>query len=191
MWACSTRRAWPLALLAARAVLVRVTRKDRERDPWFSTHVRSTAGTLRARTDCVEKRFGAIRVPQSSGCPPTDRSSPPPGDRDRASAEPRTLIHPGRKLPDQWYGRSLRLQARHVRVSLIPNAAALALVDSWMEHYNTVHPHSRLGNCSPREYMLAQPIACPAYRGQLHPPSCMRLCTVRFAKTSKVLHLDR
>ena len=28
----------------------------------------------------------------------------------------------------------------------IPNAAAaLALIDRWMEDYNTVHPHSRLG----------------------------------------------
>jgi len=34
----------------------------------------------------------------------------------------------------------------YVRVGLIPDAsAALALVDSWMEDYNTVHPLSRLG----------------------------------------------
>jgi transposase InsO family protein len=33
----------------------------------------------------------------------------------------------------------------YVRVGLIPDAAtALVLVDSWMEDYNTVHPHSRL-----------------------------------------------
>jgi putative transposase len=31
-----------------------------------------------------------------------------------------------------------------------------------MEDYNTVHPHSRLGYRSPREYiMLSQPAACP------------------------------
>ncbi len=50
----------------------------------------------------------------------------------------------------------------YVRVSPIPDpAAALALVDTWMEDYNTVHPHSRLGYRSPREYILSQPVACP------------------------------
>ena len=50
----------------------------------------------------------------------------------------------------------------YVRVTPIPNAAtALALIDSWMEDYNAVHPHSRLGYRSPREYILSQPVACP------------------------------
>jgi putative transposase len=50
----------------------------------------------------------------------------------------------------------------YVRVSPIPDAAtALALIDAWMEDYNTVHPHSRLGYRSPREYILSQPVACP------------------------------
>jgi transposase InsO family protein len=31
-----------------------------------------------------------------------------------------------------------------------------------MEDYNIVHPHSRLGYRSPREYILSQPVACPA-----------------------------
>jgi transposase InsO family protein len=42
----------------------------------------------------------------------------------------------------------------YVRGNPIPNAAvALALIDHWMEDYNTVHPHSRLGYRSPREYI--------------------------------------
>ena len=50
----------------------------------------------------------------------------------------------------------------YVRVSPIPDAlAALALVDRWMEDYNTVHPHSRRGYRSPREYILSQPVPCP------------------------------
>lgn len=50
----------------------------------------------------------------------------------------------------------------YVRVTPIPDTpTALALVDSWMEDYNTVHPHSRLGYRSPREYILSQPAACP------------------------------
>ena len=55
------------------------------------------------------------------------------------------------------------LKRDHVRISPIPNAlTALALIDTWMEDYNTVHPHSRLGYRSPREYvmLLSQPAAC-------------------------------
>jgi transposase InsO family protein len=50
----------------------------------------------------------------------------------------------------------------YVRISPIPDATvALSLIDSWMQDYNTVHPHSRLGYQSPREYILSQPAACP------------------------------
>ena len=46
----------------------------------------------------------------------------------------------------------------YVRVTPIPNAtAALALIDHWMEDYNTMHPHSRLGYRSPREYIAIVP----------------------------------
>jgi hypothetical protein len=31
---------------------------------------------------------------------------------------------------------------------------ALSLIDAWMEDYNTVHPHFRLGYRSPREYIM-------------------------------------
>jgi transposase InsO family protein len=42
----------------------------------------------------------------------------------------------------------------YVRVSPIPDATtALALIDYWMEDYNTVHPQSRLGYRSSREYI--------------------------------------
>lgn len=52
----------------------------------------------------------------------------------------------------------------YVRVSPIPDAAtALAAVAGWMADYNEVHPHSRLGYRSPREFIQAQsqPAACP------------------------------
>jgi hypothetical protein len=42
------------------------------------------------------------------------------------------------------------------RIAALPGAA-LAFVDSWMEDYNTVHPHSRLGYQSPREYIAFFP----------------------------------
>jgi len=44
--------------------------------------------------------------------------------------------------------------ADYVRVSLILSAvAALSLINAWMEDYNTVHPYSRPGYRSPREYI--------------------------------------
>jgi len=52
----------------------------------------------------------------------------------------------------------------YVRISPIPDAAtALAAIGDWMDDYNEVHPHSRLGYLSPREYIRAnlQPAACP------------------------------
>ena len=57
------------------------------------------------------------------------------------------------------------LKRDYVRVNPIPDAAnALAQIEAWMEDYNTVHPHSRLGYRSPREYIRdqSQPAACPA-----------------------------
>lgn len=52
----------------------------------------------------------------------------------------------------------------YVRVNPIPNAAtAIAAIEGWMTDYNEVHPHSRLGYRSPREYIraMSQPAACP------------------------------
>lgn len=52
----------------------------------------------------------------------------------------------------------------HVRVNPTPDAAtALAAIERRINDYNEVHPHSRLGFRSPREYIraMAQPAACP------------------------------
>jgi len=52
----------------------------------------------------------------------------------------------------------------YVRISPIPDAAtALRQIEKWMDDYNEIHPHSRLGYLSPREYIRAnlQPAACP------------------------------
>jgi transposase InsO family protein len=56
------------------------------------------------------------------------------------------------------------LKRDYVRVNPIPNAeAALAAIPFWMDDYNDVHPHSRFGYRSPREYIrvMSQPAACP------------------------------
>ena len=52
----------------------------------------------------------------------------------------------------------------YVRISPTPDAAtALRQIEKWMDDYNEIHPHSRLGYLSPREYIRAnlQPAACP------------------------------
>jgi putative transposase len=62
-------------------------------------------------------------------------------------------------------------QRDYVRVNPIPNAAsARATIEEWVVDYNEVHPHSRLGCRSPREYLSAnvQPATCPVLRGVLH-----------------------
>jgi len=52
----------------------------------------------------------------------------------------------------------------YVRTTARPCAdTALALIENWMEDYNIVHPHSRLGYRSPREYIAtqSQSAVCP------------------------------
>ena len=52
----------------------------------------------------------------------------------------------------------------YVRVNPIPDAAtALAPIEDWMDDYNAVHPHSRLGYRFPGAYRRAtyQSAACP------------------------------
>ena len=84
--------------------------------------------------------------------------------------------HPGAEIiiPDNGVAEAFvkTFKRDYVRVSPIPNAAAaLALIDSWMEDYNTVHPHSRLGYRSPREYILSQPRCVSSLTGALQSPS--------------------
>ena len=84
--------------------------------------------------------------------------------RDRPGAQPRAVLHPGRKPEGNGMAEAFvkTFKRDYVRVTPIPDAPTVpAFVDSWMADYNTVHPHSRLGYRSPREYILSQPVACP------------------------------
>jgi transposase InsO family protein len=117
--------------------------------------------------NCVEKRFGAIRAPH-----PVQWLS----DNGSIFAAHRTIeialalnlvpcFTPVESPESNGMAEAFvkTFKRDYVRVNPIPNAAAaLALIDRWMEDYNTVHPHSRLRYRSPREYiMLSQPAACP------------------------------
>jgi putative transposase len=140
---------------------------DREAIGWVATTAGISGEMIRdMMVRCVEQRFGAIRAPHpvqwlsdngsifaahktieialALGLAPCFTPVESPESNGMAEAFVKTF------------------KRDYVRVSPIPQAAAaLALVDVWMEDYNTVHPHSRLGYQSPREYILSQPVACP------------------------------
>jgi transposase InsO family protein len=116
---------------------------------------------------CVEQRFGAIRAPHPVQWL-SDNGSIFAAHKTIEIAVALNLVpcftpveSPESNGMAEAFVKTFKRD--YVRVSPIPDAvAALALFDSWMEDYNTVHPHSRLSYRSPREYILSQPVACPA-----------------------------
>jgi transposase InsO family protein len=140
---------------------------DREAISWVATTAGISGEMIRdMMVRCVEQRFGAIRAPH-----PVQWLS----DNGSIFAAHRTIeialalnlvpcFTPVESPESNGMAEAFvkTFKRDYVRVSPIPDAAAaLALVDRWMEDYNTVHPHSRLGYRSPREYILSQPVACP------------------------------
>ena len=140
---------------------------DREVIGWVATTAGVSGEMIRdMMVRCVEQRFGAIRAPH-----PVQWLS----DNGSIFAAHKTIEIAGalNLLPyftpvesPESNGMAeafvKTFKRDYVRVNPIPDAAAaLTLIDSWMEDYNTVHPHSRLGYRSPREYILSQPVACP------------------------------
>ena len=140
---------------------------DREVISWVATTAGISGEMIRdMMVRCVEQRFGAIRAPH-----PVQWLS----DNGSIFAAHKTVeiavalnlapcFTPVESPESNGLAEAFvkTLKRDYVRVSPIPHAAAaLALIDSWMEDYNTVHPHSRLGYRSPREYILSQPVACP------------------------------
>jgi putative transposase len=140
---------------------------DREIISWAATTAGISGEMIRdMMVRCVEQRFGTLRAPQ-----PVQWLS----DNGSIFAAHRTIeialalnlapcFTPVESPESNGMAEAFvkTFKRDYVRVSPIPNAAAaLSLVDCWMEDYNTVHPHSRLGYRSPREYILSQPVACP------------------------------
>jgi putative transposase len=140
---------------------------DREAISWVATTAGISGEMIRdMMVRCVEQRFDAIRAPH-----PVQWLS----DNGSIFAARRTIeialalnlapcFTPVESPESNGMAEAFvkTLKRDYVRVSPIPDAAAaLALIDSWMEDYNTVHPHSRLGYRSPRDYILSQPVACP------------------------------
>ena len=140
---------------------------DREVIGWVATTAGISGEMIRdMMVQCVEKRFGAIRAPHPRQWL-SDNGSIFAAHKTIEIAVALNLVpcftpveSPDSNGMAEAFVKTFKPD--YVRVNPIPNAAAaLTLLDTWMEDYNTVHPHSRLGYCSPREYILSQPVACP------------------------------
>ena len=140
---------------------------DREVISWVATTGGISGEMIRdMMVRCVEQRFGAIRAPHPVQWL-SDNGSIFAAHRTVEIALALNLVpcftpveSPESNGMAEAFVKTFKRD--YVRVNPIPDAAAaLALVDRWMEDYNTVHPHSQLGYQSPREYILSQPVACP------------------------------
>jgi putative transposase len=140
---------------------------DREAISWVATTAGISGEMIRdMMVRSVEQRFGAIRAPHSVQWL-SDNGSIFAAHRTIEIALALNLVpcftpveSPESNGMAEAFVKTFKRD--YVRVTPIPDAAAaLALIDSWMEDYNTVHPHSGLGYRSPREYILSQPVACP------------------------------
>jgi len=140
---------------------------DREVIGWVATTAGISGEMIRdMMVRCVEQRFGAIRAPHTVQWL-SDNGSIFAAHRTIEIALALGLVpcftpveSPESNGMAEAFVKTFKRD--YVRVNPIPDAAAaLALIDNWMEDYNTVHPHSRLGYQSPREYILSQPVACP------------------------------
>ena len=142
---------------------------DREVIAWVATTAGICGEMIRdMMVECVEKRFGAFRAPYRVQWL-SDNGSIFAAHKTVEIALALNLepcFTPVESPESNGMAEAFvkTFKRDYVRVSLIPHApAALAQIDLWMEDYNTVHPHSRLGYRSPREYITAcsQPAECP------------------------------
>jgi putative transposase len=132
---------------------------DREVIGWVASTASISGEMIRdMMVGCIEKRFGVIRAPL-----PVQWLS----DNGSIFAAHKTIdvavalnlapcFTPIESPESNGLAEAFvkTFKRDYVRVNPIPNAAAaLALIDHWMEDYNTMHPHSRLGYHSPREYI--------------------------------------
>jgi transposase InsO family protein len=142
---------------------------DREVIGWVATTGGISGEMIRdMMVECVERRFGSVRAPHPVQWL-SDNGSSFAAHKTVEIALALNLVpcftpveSPESNGMAEAFVKTFKRD--YVRVSLIPHApAALAQIDHWMEDYNTVHPHSRLGYRSPREYITAcsQPAECP------------------------------
>ena len=142
---------------------------DREVIGWLATTAGISGEMIRdMMVQCVERRFQAIRAPNRVQWL-TDNGSIFAAYKTVEIAMVLNLepcFTPVESPESNGMAEAFvkTLKRDYVRVTTLPDAdTALDLIETWMEDYNTVHPHSRLGYRSPREYIAtqSQPAACP------------------------------
>ena len=142
---------------------------DREVIGWTATTAGISGETIRdLMIGCVESRFGTFKAPHQVQWL-SDNGSIFTAARTLQTATALGLLpcftpveSPESNGMAEAFVRTFKRD--YVRVSPIPDAAtALAAIEGWINDYNEVHPHSRLGYRSPREYIRAitQPAEYP------------------------------
>jgi putative transposase len=132
---------------------------DREAISWVATTGGITSSDIRdLMVESVERRFGLVnKLPRPIEWL-SDNGSPYTAGETRALARDIGLVPCTTPIQSpQSNGMAeafVKLIKRdYARVSATPDAASvLRQLDSWFEHYNSVHPHKALGYRSPREF---------------------------------------
>jgi putative transposase len=132
---------------------------DREAISWVATTGGINSGDIRdLMIESVERRFGLVdRLPMPIEWL-SDNGSPYTAAETRVLARniglvPRTtpIESPQSNGIAEPFVKTVKRD--YARVSAKPDAASvLCQLDSWFEHYNSVHPHKALGYRSPREF---------------------------------------
>ena len=149
---------------------------DREVMAWVATAgagisgemVRDMVGSM-LPTDCVERRFDAVRAPEPVQWLSDNGSAYTAGETvDFATALNLVPCFTPVRSPEsngvcEAFVKTMRRD--YVRVNPRPDAiSVLQQLSAWFDDYNTVHPHSGLRMRSPREFIAQQsatPAACP------------------------------
>jgi len=132
---------------------------DREAISWVATTGGIDSSDIRdLMIESVERRFGLVeKLPQPIEWL-SDNGSPYIAGDTRTLARYIGLVPcttPIRSPQSNGMAEAFvkTFKRDYARVSAKPNAASvLRQLDSWFEHYNSVHPHKALGYCSPREF---------------------------------------
>ena len=135
---------------------------DREAISWIATTGGIDGGDIRdLMVQSVERRFGAVdSLPEPIEWL-SDNGSPYVATDTRALARliglvPRTtpIESPQSNGMAEAFVKTFKRDYAQVRPR--PDAATvMQQLDSWFEHYNTVHPHKALGYRSPREFRVS------------------------------------
>lgn len=132
---------------------------DREAISWVATTGGINSSDIRdLMVESVERRFGLVnKLPKPIEWL-SDNGSPYTAGETRALARDIGLVpcttpieSPQSNGMAEAFVKTFKRD--YARVSARPDAASvLRQLDSWFEHYNTVHPHKALGYRSPREF---------------------------------------